>query len=58
MPLPIRAAALVRFAPLIGVMLCAAPAPSAAQNPTTLPSETPDTVHAGNRAASTMCGAR
>jgi uncharacterized protein len=44
MPLLIRAAALVSFAPLVGAMLCAAPTPSAAQNPTALPSETPDTL--------------
>src|SRR5262245_51908329 len=44
MPLLDRAAALASLAPLVGALLCVTPAPSAAQNPATLPSETPDTL--------------
>jgi uncharacterized protein len=43
MPWPVRTSALL--APMLVALFCATPAPVHAQNPTTLPSETPDTLH-------------
>jgi putative CocE/NonD family hydrolase len=40
-----RANAPAFFTPLLVAMMCVAPTTAAAQNPATLPSETPDTVH-------------